>query len=109
MLKSASELAALPPASDDIFYSNALERYAIRDEQNENVNLIDYMSERLTSRRTKVVLHHVYDKVTQLEDFCRVQLFLYIPWRDENKLKGEFETYAELGMLRRVKFVDEIS
>ena len=95
MLKSAKELASLPPDSEDIFCSNAVQRYSSRDKDLEDVNLIDFVSERLTTRRTKVILYYPYDKDSQKEDFCRVHLLLYVPWRKEDELKGDFESYTD--------------
>ena len=68
MLKSAKELSSLPPDSEDIFCSNALDRYSQRESELEDINLIDFVSERLTSRRTKVILYYPYDKESQKED-----------------------------------------
>ena len=95
MLKSSKNLADLPPDSEDIFVHNSLDSYALRDATYENVNLIDFVSGRLTEKRTKVVLYYYYDKVTQLEEFSRVQLLLFVPWRDESRLKVDFETHAD--------------
>ena len=64
MLKSAKELASLPPDSEDIFCSNALQRYSLRDKDLDNVNLIDFVSGRLTNGHTKVILYYPYDKST---------------------------------------------
>ena len=30
-----------------------------------------------------------------MEEYSRVQLLLFIPWRDEDKLMAEFPTYAD--------------
>ena len=95
MLKSAKALASLSPESEDIFYSNCLQRYALRDKDSENVNLIDFVSGRLTDKKTKVVLYYSYNPDTDFEEFSRVQLLLFNPWRNEAALAGDFETHAD--------------
>ena len=105
MLKSFQELCTLPEHSEDIFYANIFQRYAKRDVESESVSLIDFVSDRLTNRRTKIILYYSPDKNTQYEEFCRVQLLLFIPWRNEHKLTGDLESYSDC----YIKYEQEIN
>ena len=88
-------MASLSPDSEDIFLTDCFQRYAVRDKNFENVNLIDYISGRLTDKKTKVVLYYQYDPKTQFDDFARVQLLLFTAWRKESELTGNFENYGD--------------
>ena len=95
MLKGLNELKNLSPDSEEIFLTNSLEKYAKRSKNNEHINLIDFVSGRLDNKKTKVVLYYQYDKIQQFEEFSRVQLLLYFPWRKENELMGSFSSHAD--------------
>ena len=95
MLKSRQQLAELPPESDDIFMVNCFDRYAKRENALEGMNLIDFVSGRLSDRKPKVIMYYYYDRKQQFEEFARVQLLLYVPWRKEDELKGSFDSHVE--------------
>ena len=70
MLKSSKMLLNLPPESEDIFHISCLDRYAKREKELEEINLIDYVSGRLSQQRTKVVLYYYYDKEQEMEEYA---------------------------------------
>ena len=95
MLKDLNQLKSLSPDSEDIFLTGSLEKYAKRASLDENVNLIDFMSGRKAKSKTKIVLYFSYDKSQQFEEFCRVQLLLFISWRKETELMGSFLSHSD--------------
>ncbi|KAJ8049090.1 ATP-dependent DNA helicase pfh1 [Holothuria leucospilota] len=46
-------------------------------------------------RKAKVVRYVRFNKQNDLENYCREQLMLFHPWRNEMDLKGTFETFQE--------------
>ena len=40
------------------------------------------------------MLYYPYDRELELEEYCRVQLLLFVPWHDEFALMGDFETHT---------------
>ncbi|KAJ8048374.1 ATP-dependent DNA helicase PIF1 [Holothuria leucospilota] len=45
--------------------------------------------------KAKVVRYVRFNKQNDLENYCREQLMLFHPWRNESNLKGTFETFQE--------------
>ncbi|KAJ8025627.1 ATP-dependent DNA helicase PIF1 [Holothuria leucospilota] len=46
-------------------------------------------------RKAKVVRYVRFNKQNDVENYCREQLMLFHPWRNETDLKGIFETFQE--------------
>ena len=51
-------------------------------------------------------MYYYYDRKQQFEEFARVQLLLYVPWRNEDELKGTFNSHAECYLTKEAQIND---
>ena len=100
---------------EDIISSESIENLTIADD----IFPLTTKTATYKKRRNPRVIRFVnYNRAHDPENYCREKLLLYLPWRREELLKGEYETYAEAfeanetairnNMCKYEKFAEEV-
>ena len=90
LVKPLEKLNQLPEYSTDVTLGNFLEKYAERDMQLETWCLADFAAyinitkNGFTVRdKPRIIRYRRYTKSQDFYNYCREQVMLFIPWRDE--------------------------
>ena len=90
LVKPIEKLNELPPQSTDVTMTNLLDQYADRSLQLSDVCLAEFAAyytiknDKITKRAyPRIIRYRRYTKSQDYHNYCREQIMLYVPWRDE--------------------------